>query len=125
MEWNEMNTSFYEQCTKVVGKSKCLIVHYERLVLNLERTMRRVTDFLGVTWTNDFLSHQRFVGSRIKVSEMEWSTPQIKRPVYLDSLNSWRNVTSYKSIYFEVKGSMYKKFGYNLKVDNYDYLKDL
>ena len=52
-----------EQCEQLGVGTRCLPVYYERLVLDAERTMRRVLRFLGLPWADAVLRHQDFVAA--------------------------------------------------------------
>jgi protein-tyrosine sulfotransferase len=121
--WDDFNRKVFSQCQRI-GPSACQIVHYERLVLDFNRTMTEVVQFLDVAWTDDFLRHEAFVGGRVKVSEVEWSTRQIKRPVYADSLWAWSNATRFDARELRAFAGMHVTFGYDLTRANYDYLID-
>ena len=52
-----------ELCDQLGVGTSCLPVYYERLVLDTERTVRRVLQFLGLPWTDAVLRHQDFVAA--------------------------------------------------------------
>jgi hypothetical protein len=122
LSWNEFNERAHKQCMQV-GAESCLLVHYERLILDFNRTMSGVARFLNVPWTDRFLHHERFVDTRIKLAPVvEWSTEQVMRPVNSHSLHSWKNKTRFDVIMVERLAPMHKLFGYNLRKDDYHYL---
>ena len=87
--WNTCNSNFYRQCINV-GAENCMMVRYESLVMFPKQTMVNVTRFLGLSWTEDFLKHDEFIRSKkVAVSETEWSSQQIKNPIYNRSLLNW------------------------------------
>ncbi len=122
-EWNEFNKDTYKQCLKV-GKDHCLVVNYEKMVQSTRKSMTSVARFLGISWIEDFLHHEDFIGSKIVASKVEWSTDQIKHHVNKDALNNWKGVTTFNLADLNSKGSMYTKFGYNMKLEHHDYLKE-
>ena len=80
--------------------------------------MRQVIKFLNESWEDTLLEHEKFIGSEIAVSKIEWSTDQIKKPINKGSLTSWL----YKIPYLEEKvfrhvAPMIEYFGYNLSVN--------
>ena len=80
--------------------------------------MRDIVKFLGEDWTDDMLDHQKFIGSEIAISKLEWSTSQIKKPVYQDSLSNWMDKIPYLSEAEILQlAPMMKFFGYDLKVN--------
>ncbi len=122
-DWNVFNLHVNNQCV-AVGMQKCMLVHYEELILDFNSTMSRVVEFLNITWTDNFLHHEDFVGGKIKTSSVEWSTQQIKKPLYAKSLSSWTNFTTYNDIGNETENSitMFKVFGYDWRKTTYEYL---
>lgn len=61
--WSRSAQTMLEQCEQLGIGTRCLPVYYERLVLDAERTMRRVLRFLGLPWDNTVLHHQDFVAA--------------------------------------------------------------
>ena len=62
-QWSRKAQSMLEQCKQLGVGTRCLPVYYERLVLDTERTMRRVLRFLGLPWSDTVLRHQDFVAA--------------------------------------------------------------
>lgn len=56
-KWNSAIQSMYEQC-KHVGSSRCLMVHYEQLVLHPSESMHKILEFLDVPWNDSVLHHE-------------------------------------------------------------------
>ena len=100
----------------------CAKIHYEKLVLKPKNTMQRLVRFLRLNWTEDFLKHHLFVGKNVSISSMEWSSDQIKRPIYTDSLTEWVNHTHYDNNIFSFRVHMLFVFGYDVNKNNYNYL---
>lgn len=86
--WANFNRKVSSDC-KRVGNEFCLQIRYEDLILHPEKTLRRVSEFLGVKWTDELLKHQDHIGSKIAVSKTEWSSHQIVKPINTESLYSW------------------------------------
>uniref|UniRef100_A0A7E4UU72 Protein-tyrosine sulfotransferase n=1 Tax=Panagrellus redivivus TaxID=6233 RepID=A0A7E4UU72_PANRE len=86
--WNENLKSMFSQCV-ILGPNRCLPVYYEKLVLSTEQQMRRITNFLGIEWTGNFLEHEKHVGSDVKLSPAEYSTNQVKQKVSEAALDAW------------------------------------
>jgi protein-tyrosine sulfotransferase len=122
-DWNEANNNTYSQCLQV-GSGRCLVIHYERLVMNSKGTMKRVAEFLGLSWSDAFLHHETLIGAKIKVSEVEWSTVQIKSKIYLDSMSAWANSTWFNLTDLSEHAAMFKIFGYDMNVTHHEYLKN-
>jgi hypothetical protein len=119
--WETLNRKVYSQC-KRAGRDRCLIVHYEKLVLDFRKTMRKVVKFLQVEWTDNFLHHETFIGTRIKISEEEWSHQDIQKPIYVKSLTSWTNETVFNATELSVLGGMCNTLGYRLDRVDHDYM---
>lgn len=111
--WFSYQLNVKMQCSKV-GSMYCKIIKYEDLVLKPEKVTKDIAEFLNITWTKNFLEHDKYVGSKIVVSNTEWSTDQIKKPIYIDSLNSWRGKIRYDKRYLEQYSYLLNEFGYNL-----------
>ncbi|KAK0425725.1 hypothetical protein QR680_009346 [Steinernema hermaphroditum] len=77
-----------------VGPTRCLMVHYEELVLHPESQMRRLLKFLDIKWDDKVLHHEDLVGKDIRLSKTERSTDQVVKPVNLDALSKWVNFYS-------------------------------
>ncbi|GIY80797.1 protein-tyrosine sulfotransferase 1 [Caerostris darwini] len=65
--WTTAVQAMYNQC-HLLGPRICLPVHYERLVLHPEPTMRMVLSFLDIPWNNSVLHHELLVGKQGGVS---------------------------------------------------------
>jgi protein-tyrosine sulfotransferase len=109
--WNMCNNNFYKQCSKV-GKEFCKMVRYEELVSKPKETMQGIVEFLGISWTNDFLKYNEFVGDKVAISKVEWASDQIKKPIHTDSVKNWiGNIPDYNENM--VRSISYlKTFGY-------------
>jgi protein-tyrosine sulfotransferase len=92
--WNDFYAKNYNQCREV-GEEFCKLVKYEELVQHTEETMRSVVQFLGIEYTEKFLSHEKYVGSKIVLEPDGWSTDQVNQSIYLDSLKPWVGQVSY------------------------------
>jgi hypothetical protein len=45
--------------------------------MKTNETVKNVAQFLNLSWTNEFLHHEKYVGNKIAVSNTEWSTDQM------------------------------------------------
>jgi protein-tyrosine sulfotransferase len=66
--WNKGIEIMVDQCTQV-GKDKCLIVRYEELVLQPKKTIKTILKFLGLSWVDAVLHHEKFISKRISLSK--------------------------------------------------------
>jgi hypothetical protein len=109
--WNNNNRLINSDC-KNLGPNVCKRVRYEDLILNTKEVVKNVTEFVGLSWTDEFLHHEKYVGNKIAISDIEWSTDQIKHKIYNDSLRSWEGKVNYDQKAFDLKFRMLREFGY-------------
>ncbi|CAK8692618.1 protein-tyrosine sulfotransferase 1-like [Clavelina lepadiformis] len=86
-KWNRAIESMYSQCQEI-GQDVCLPVRYEQLVLQPMAETRRILAFLEIPYNPAVLHHEKYL-SNISLSNVEKSTDQVQRPLYLDALSSW------------------------------------
>ena len=111
--WNDMNVLIDEQCDQL--SSACLRVKYESLAIRPRETIHRVMRFLNESFISEQLEHERHIGSRVVVSQLEWSSDQILRPIYTDSIDLWRKKAPKLPIRrCRRRIPMLERFGYNL-----------
>ncbi|CAF0938426.1 unnamed protein product [Brachionus calyciflorus] len=112
--WKWYNNNVKTQCDDI-GPEYCKIIKYEDLIVNSTYTIKEVVKFLGISWIPEFLSHDKYIGSKVIVSETEWSTDQIKKPINPNSINAWKS--KYK-LFFDTLNEhdkeFLKKFNYTL-----------
>jgi protein-tyrosine sulfotransferase len=111
--WRFFNKIGNDQC-KFLGNSSCMVVKYEDLVLDVEKTMRKVAEFLNLRWSDNFKRHESFIGNKVKVSNTEWSTNQIKKQIYKNSMKNWVHISDYNSADLKIFSEIFKSFGYLL-----------
>jgi protein-tyrosine sulfotransferase len=85
-KWNTAIQSMYQQC--ISTPQTCLPVYYEQLVLHPESQLRKISTFLGLSWQDAMVNHEKYVGN-IGISSVEKSTSQVQKPVYLEALTAW------------------------------------
>ncbi|VDN20466.1 unnamed protein product [Gongylonema pulchrum] len=78
VRWNRIIGVMYEQC-KMIGKKLCLMVYYEQLVLHPEEQMRRILNFLDISWHDSVLHHENHIGKGISLSKYD---PNANPPKY-------------------------------------------
>lgn len=68
-KWNQMIKSMFVQC-ELLGE-RCMMVHYEKLVLFPEEMVKKITKFLDLPWSDNMLHHEDFVNKTdgIKLSK--------------------------------------------------------
>ena len=121
LNWNNITEIMYDQCLKI-GSDRCLIVFYEKLVLQPKIEIVKILKFLNVPWNEAVLNHEKYIGDEISLSKSEKSSDQVIKPVYLDGLNSWVGKIP-KGILDELDQlvPMMKKLGYDTKSKWIDY----
>lgn len=45
------------------------MVYYEQLVLHPETEMRKILNYLNITWSENVLKHEELIGKQISVSK--------------------------------------------------------
>ncbi|OBS77720.1 hypothetical protein A6R68_19892 [Neotoma lepida] len=70
---------------------KCMLVHYEQLVLHSEQWMRMLLKFLHIPWDHSVLHHEEMIGKagRVSLSKVDRSTDQVTKPVNMVALSKW------------------------------------
>ena len=119
--WNKIYQDMYNQCLKV-GADRCMLVHYEKLVLKPEKEMRNIFNFLKIEWNHAVLNHEKYIGSKIKLSKTEKSTDQVIKPINLIGLTQWfgRIPNSFLDK-IDTIAPMMRIFGYDTKSKNPNY----
>lgn len=114
--WNSYNRYVDQECINL-GEKYCFQVKYENLVTNSTNQLEKLMKFLDEPWSDELLKHaNHFEDNEIQVSELEWSTDQIKNPIYNNSLGlPWLvNIKNYNTKAISVVAPMLKKFGYEV-----------
>ncbi|CAF3414284.1 unnamed protein product [Rotaria sp. Silwood1] len=115
--WNKGMEIMFEQC-KQVGEDKCLMVYYEQLVLQPKKSIENILKFLNLTWVDDVLHHEQFIGKKISLSKTEHSSDQVIKPINLEALTKWfGHIPSDVKQDLDILAPMLKKLGYNTKSD--------
>ncbi len=86
--WNSVIENMYAQCM-LVGPERCLPVYYEKLVLKPETEMRKILEFLNISWNDAVLHHEKYIGDEISLSKVERSSDQVIKPINLEALSPW------------------------------------
>ncbi|XP_052546965.1 protein-tyrosine sulfotransferase 2 isoform X1 [Tympanuchus pallidicinctus] len=89
-KWNKAIEVMYSQCLEI-GRSRCLPVYYEQLVLHPEQSMHAIMKFLGISWSDTVLHHEELIGKPggVSLSKIERSTDQVIKPVNMEALSKW------------------------------------
>jgi protein-tyrosine sulfotransferase len=111
IRWNEFTKKSFEQC-KQIGEHKCKIIKYEDLILNKKRTVKSVVKFLNIKFEEAMMNHDKLVGTKVILENDGWSTDQVIKPVYMNSLKSWIGKIDYDSFKIKADIDMLKTLGY-------------
>ncbi|XP_024082876.1 protein-tyrosine sulfotransferase [Cimex lectularius] len=89
-KWNDAIKVMYDKCLSV-GKSRCMIVYYEQLVLHPSAWLRRILNFLDVEWDDAVLHHEDHINEPggVLLSKVERSSDQVIKPVNIEALTKW------------------------------------
>jgi hypothetical protein len=105
--WNIINKMSYPKC-KQLGDEKCHIVKYEYLVMKPAETLKSLTKFLGIEYSEDFLRHQDFK------DEIAFGDNEVKKAIYISRLNTWEGQVKYDKKYLADNFEMFQKFDYKI-----------
>lgn len=75
--WNRFNTIEVGRCENY-GSKKCHLVKYESMVSDPEKTIRKITDFLDIEFTNDMLHHDKFL-DKLTITNYSFINNGVKR----------------------------------------------
>jgi protein-tyrosine sulfotransferase len=115
--WNGIYKKANNEC-KMMGESTCKIVKYENLIQKPEATMKLVSKFLNVKYTKDFLNHASYINDKIIVEKFGWSTNQVNRSIYNNSLTPWIGHVAYNKVLVNKTVDMLHTFGYKIDFRN-------
>ena len=111
--WIGGNMIFNNLCEKV-GDKVCKRVRYENLVSKPKETLMDLVEFLNLTWTDDFLKYNEFVGDKVVVSQVEWSSDQIRKPIHTNSIRNWvGNIPDFNLAAFKRESNFLVELGYD------------
>jgi protein-tyrosine sulfotransferase len=111
--WNDLYIKAYSEC-QAIGPLGCKLVKYEDLIQNTKEVMESVSKFLGIEFTENFLNHEKYIGSKVVVAPGEWSSSQVKKPIYTDSLTPWVGKVKYDKQIVSKQIKMLASFNYTL-----------
>ncbi|XP_018959762.1 protein-tyrosine sulfotransferase 2-like [Cyprinus carpio] len=122
-KWSNAIEVMLSQCM-AVGRSRCMTVRYEDLVLQPRATMGRVLRFLKSPWHEGVLHHEEAIGQPggVSLSRSERSTDQVIKPVNLEALTRWvGHIPADVQQDMENIAPMLRRLGYNPKANPPDY----
>ena len=95
-KWNQAITTMHDQCQEI-GKERfdvfyfisllrelsisffffflcrCMMVHYEQLVLQPKKSMEKILEFLDIPWNESVLHHEDFINKENGVALSKWA----------------------------------------------------
>jgi hypothetical protein len=117
-EWNLMYKKAWAECLDLTDK-RCLMIKYENLITNPETVLRNLCNFLHIEFTQSFLQHYKYIGSKIFLENNGWSSDQVKKPIYKDSLMPWIGKVSYNKSLVNATIEMLHVLDYNIDFGNH------
>jgi protein-tyrosine sulfotransferase len=110
-KWNKAVTIMYNECQSV-GPRRCMMVHYEQLVLHPRVWLEKILQFLDVPWDDVVLHHEQLINqpggislskyctsmcylfslciySFFQFCRVERSSDQVVKPINLEALSKW------------------------------------
>jgi tetratricopeptide (TPR) repeat protein len=88
------------------------VIHYERLVEDVEGEVRPLFDFLGLDWHEGALDHRRTAKTRGLITTASYS--QVTEPIYKRAAGRWERYREYLAPILPVIEPWVTKFGYSL-----------
>ncbi len=67
-----------------------LSVQYEELVRNQEQEIKKIVEFIGLSWNENCLLYQET--ARPVLTASSW---QVRQPIYFSSIGRWKNYEDY------------------------------
>ena len=88
------------------------IIKYEDVVLNFEQTTKEVFKYIGLDWSEDTENFYLTAKDRIDISTPSYN--QVTSPIYLKSINRWKNYEKYFKDSKEYLNKWVKQFDYKI-----------
>jgi protein-tyrosine sulfotransferase len=117
VKWNNLYENAFKHCL-MIGSLQCKFIKYEDLVEQTETTMRSVAQFLEIEFTDGFLNHTKYVGNKIILEKYGWSSGQVNRSIYRDSLKPWVARVNYDKLLVSKNIRMLSRFQYKIDFEN-------
>jgi protein-tyrosine sulfotransferase len=112
LKWNEFTKKSYEQC-QIIGERQCKIIKYEDLVLDKKNTVKKLANFLNIDFEeSSMMNHEKLIGTKIILERDGWSSDQVNKSIYTNSLKSWIGKIDYDSLKVKSDIDMLGIFGY-------------
>ena len=66
--WNKVTQRMTTDC-RHLGRHRCMLVHYEKLVEDPRHWMEQILDFLEIPWHDNVLKHHKLINSEVSLSK--------------------------------------------------------
>lgn len=97
----------------ILGPQRYMILHYEDLIRSPEVTLRKLCDFVGVSYAPEMLQYARMVQEKVPV-DRRWIWPILDRPPDVSRVERWkRQMSATQRIVFErAAAGLLRELGY-------------
>jgi len=97
----------------ILGPDRYLAFRYESLILDTESTLRRICDFLGVTFSPQMLAYSESVDARVPKEKL-WLWPALKSSPQASKVERWKREMSenQRTVFEWAAGPMLQELGY-------------
>jgi Flp pilus assembly protein TadD len=103
--------SYFEQSMKLLPMATHTVV-YEKLVADRERELKSLFHFLGLTWNDDLMDHQKTALNRGRIKTASYS--QVAEPIYSRAAGRWLHYRKHLEPVLPVLKRWIDKFGYEM-----------
>jgi hypothetical protein len=110
-ELYDLSFSYFERACALLNPPVHRIA-YENVVVDRDRELRPLFDFLGLEWSERVLDHQSTAKNRGHIKTASYA--QVVEPIYTRSSGRWRNYRKHLEPVFPILEPWVRKFGYEL-----------
>lgn len=110
--WESKNRLALGYCNSM-GTSVCQMMKYENLVTSPEAAIRNLTKFLALSWTDELLHHEKYLGRNISLSAEPIFAGIQKNEINNNSIGKWKQkILNYNEKLINDNIVMLKEFNY-------------
>lgn len=110
-ELYDLSFAYFERAQKLLELPLHTVV-YERVVVDRERELRALFEFLGLEWHDRVLDHETTAKGRGRIKTASYS--QVVEPIYTRASGRWWNYRKQLEPILPVLAPWVEKFGYSL-----------
>jgi hypothetical protein len=110
-ELYDLSFSYFEHACALFNPPVHRIA-YENVVVDRDRELRPLFDFLGLKWSERVLDHQSTAKNRGHIKTASYA--QVVEPIYTRSSGRWRNYRKHLEPVFPILEPWVRKLGYEL-----------